>query len=78
MTSQQAPRYMGAMLGYAGANIICFVLFGYIRWSLVRANRKRLHASNNDIPVTAGQSQDSKVVVDDRTDMEDLTFIYRP
>ncbi|CAO3599653.1 unnamed protein product [Absidia cylindrospora] len=75
MTSNQAPRYMGAMLGYAAANIICFVLFGYVRWSLVRSNRNRVY----NAPDTAGQSENSKdVVVDDRTDQEDLTFIYRP
>jgi hypothetical protein len=74
MSGNQAPRYMGAMLGYTGANILCFILYGFIRWSIVRSNTQRARQVSADPP--AGQLDEG--LVDDRTDGEDLTFVYRP
>ncbi|ORX51922.1 MFS general substrate transporter [Hesseltinella vesiculosa] len=62
-----APRYLPAMITYDIANVIQLFAFIYIRWSLVRDQRRR---SNTAIP---GQ-HDS---INDLTDKEDLTFAYR-
>ncbi|KAI8081453.1 major facilitator superfamily domain-containing protein [Halteromyces radiatus] len=74
MMDNQSSPYLGAMLGFTGANIIAFFLYGYVRWSLVRANLRRGFPAK---PSAAGQFDYSKKV-DDRTDVEDVSFVYRP
>ncbi|ORX62367.1 MFS general substrate transporter [Hesseltinella vesiculosa] len=68
MLGGQKPRYFGAMAGYTIANVIQFLLFAFVRWSLTRSLFKRkdvvLHGSDREIS--------------DLTDKEDLTFAYRP
>ncbi|KAG0951023.1 hypothetical protein G6F57_001711 [Rhizopus arrhizus] len=66
MVSNQAPLYIGGMIGYIVADAICIVLFLYARWTMVKKNRERLMSS-------------AKIqVVDDMTDVENTNFIYRP
>lgn len=66
MVAKQAPLYVGGMIGYMVANLLCILLFLYIRWVLVRENRRRLA---NPVKLE---------LVDDMTDVENKNFIYRP
>ncbi|CAO3698432.1 unnamed protein product [Rhizopus stolonifer] len=66
MVSSQAPLYIGGMIGYIVANFLCILIFLFVRWSMIRENRQRLA---NSVKVD---------VVDDMTDVENKSFIYRP
>lgn len=66
MVSSQAPLYIGGMIGYIVANFLCILIFLFVRWSMVKENRQRLA---NSVKVD---------VVDDMTDVENKSFIYRP
>ncbi|KAI9281154.1 major facilitator superfamily domain-containing protein [Sporodiniella umbellata] len=66
MIADQAPVYLGGMVGYIVADFISILLFLALRWSMIRENRKRL--AN---PVKTE-------VLEDMTDVENKSFIYRP
>ncbi|KAI9309366.1 major facilitator superfamily domain-containing protein [Cunninghamella echinulata] len=67
--SREAPRYITAMSIYSAANVVIFILYGVIRWKIVRDNRKKQSLD--------GVSEKSDVV-NDLTDVEDSHFVYRP
>ncbi|KAI8071041.1 major facilitator superfamily domain-containing protein [Gongronella butleri] len=64
----QAPRYTWGMTVFSIANFIEIFIFAYIRWSLMRDQRRR-----KDTALPAHERQ-----VNNLTDKEDLTFSYRP
>lgn len=65
MGGNQAPLYVGGMVGFMVCNAVTIVLFLYARWDMARENRRRM--AN---PVTVE-------VVSDMTDKENQSFIYR-
>lgn len=67
MTSNQAPLYLGGVLGCIGANAVIVVLVIGIRIWMARQNKKK--AAN---PV--GRTDTSK---DDMTDLVDPNYVYR-
>lgn len=70
----QAPRYTIGMSVYCVANVIIFILFGIIRWDIVRCNRKKQSSGG----VAGSSSNEKSDVVNDLTDVEDPNFVYRP
>ncbi|KAI9018502.1 major facilitator superfamily domain-containing protein [Phycomyces nitens] len=67
MLARQAPRYLGGMLGYMAANVICMVLLVIARHLMIKSNRERLaNPSNAVIDIN-----------DDLTDRENPHYIYR-
>ncbi|KAI9276860.1 major facilitator superfamily domain-containing protein [Phascolomyces articulosus] len=77
MIPDQAPRYIGGMVGFMVASAFSGVLFLFARWTFVRDNRYRqqLHEQNKLPPPPSTINGESVV---DLTDREDLTFMYRP
>ncbi|KAI7872140.1 major facilitator superfamily domain-containing protein [Spinellus fusiger] len=67
LVPSQAPHYIGGILGYIGANILCILLLLYARWSMSKVNRRRLTE-----PPT-----EPTLIEDDLTDKQDENFIYR-
>lgn len=65
MVANQAPLYVGGMVGCMVANAVCIFLFIYARWLMARENRRR--ASNPE----------HVVVESDMTDVENKSFVYR-
>jgi hypothetical protein len=65
MVSNQAPLYVGGMIGCMVANAVSILLFLYARWDMAKENRKRI-ANPVDMEVTP-----------DMTDVENKNFIYR-
>lgn len=74
MVENEAPRYIGGMSGYVVADFLTILLFIYIRFSLVRDNRRRelLRKEQNTPPPPENRDEL------DLTDKEDLWFTYRP
>ncbi|KAI8071750.1 major facilitator superfamily domain-containing protein [Gongronella butleri] len=64
----QAPRYTWGMTVFSIANFLEIFIFAYIRWSLIRDQRRRKETA---LPAHKRQ-------VNNLTDKEDLTFSYRP
>ncbi|KAI7859823.1 major facilitator superfamily domain-containing protein [Circinella umbellata] len=71
MVSIQAPRYIGAQIGFAVADFLCILMFFYVRWSSARENKRRQKLKDEGM-ITR---QDKEL--QDKTDKEDLTFMYR-
>ncbi|KAI7906633.1 major facilitator superfamily domain-containing protein [Cokeromyces recurvatus] len=67
IVESQAPRYIGAMVGYIVANSVVVVLLLIARWKMAVVNKRRLMSAN--IVVTN--------VEDDLSDVQDTTFFYR-
>lgn len=65
MSASAPPLYVGGMIGYMVANAVTVLLFLYIRWSMVRENRKRM------------ANPSTQEVLPDMTDVENKNFIYR-
>lgn len=66
MVDSQKPLYIGGMIGFIAADFICILLYMYLRWTMIRENRRRLA-----LPA-------KMEVVDDMTDIENKNYIYRP
>ncbi|CEG64648.1 hypothetical protein RMATCC62417_01584 [Rhizopus microsporus] len=66
MVDSQKPLYIGGMIGFIVADFICILLYMYLRWTMIRENRRRLA-----LPA-------KMEVVDDMTDIENKNYIYRP
>ena len=65
MVANQAPLYVGGMVGCMVANAVTLLLFLYCRYDMAKENRKRMeNPSNNE-------------VTPDMTDRENKSFIYR-
>ncbi|GAA5801260.1 hypothetical protein HPULCUR_006705 [Helicostylum pulchrum] len=65
MSASAPPLHVGSMIGYMVANAVTIVLFLYIRWSMVKENRKRM------------ANPSTQEVLPDMTDVENKSFIYR-
>ncbi|CDH51828.1 mfs allantoate transporter [Lichtheimia corymbifera JMRC:FSU:9682] len=73
MVEKEAPRYIGGLTGYAVADLICILLFAYLRWSMGRENKRREKLKEEGkIPPPPENRIDY-----DLTDKEDLNFVYR-
>ncbi|KAI8149497.1 major facilitator superfamily domain-containing protein [Fennellomyces sp. T-0311] len=70
----QAPRYMGALIGYMVADIIAALLFIYLYWWHKRENQRRQKLKDEGILPPVPVDRDEL----DLTDVEDLNFIYHP
>ncbi|KAI7894135.1 major facilitator superfamily domain-containing protein [Mucor mucedo] len=67
MVSSQKPLYLGGMIGYMAADVICIILLQYARYSMAKVNKQRLeNPSTEKIDTTK-----------DLTDVENPHFIYR-
>lgn len=74
MVEDQAPRYVGGMIGYMVADMLAAILFLYVRWSLKRENTRRQKLKDDgQVPPPAANREEI-----DLTDVEDLNFVYRP
>ncbi|OAD73012.1 hypothetical protein PHYBLDRAFT_20510 [Phycomyces blakesleeanus NRRL 1555(-)] len=67
MVAKQAPRYLGGMIGYMAANVICICLLLIARHLMIKSNRERL----------ANPSAAVVDINDDLTDRENPHYIYR-
>jgi hypothetical protein len=65
MVADQAPLFVGGMVGCMVANAVTILLFIYARWDMARENRKRI-ANPVDMEV-----------LPDMTDVENKNYIYR-
>lgn len=65
MVPDQAPLFVGGMVGCIVANAVTILLFIYARWDMARENRKRIANPANT------------QVVPDMTDKENKDYIYR-
>lgn len=67
MVSTQKPLYLGGMIGYMAANVVCLVLLQISRYYMAKTNKERLeNPSSEKIDPTQ-----------DLTDVENPHFIYR-
>ncbi|KAI8137183.1 major facilitator superfamily domain-containing protein [Fennellomyces sp. T-0311] len=74
MRPEQAPQYLGGMIGYMVTNLASAVLFLLVRWTLAKENRRRQQMKDEGkLPPNRENDQNT-----DMTDIEDLYFIYRP
>jgi ACS family allantoate permease-like MFS transporter len=67
MVDWQKPLYLGGMIGYIAADLICILLLQYARWEMAKSNKKRMETP-------AAEQVD---VNDDLTDKENPHFMYR-
>ncbi|KAI9005507.1 major facilitator superfamily domain-containing protein [Phycomyces nitens] len=67
LVASQAPNYIGGMMGYVGGDILAIILFLFVRWRMVKINKRRLSE-----PVSESTNVD-----EDMTDKQDENFIYR-
>ena len=74
MLEKEAPRYVGAMVTYAIADVVAGLSFVFIRVTLSRENKRRQELKiKGMIPPPPSNRNEL-----DLTDKEDLNFIYRP
>ncbi|KAI9263868.1 major facilitator superfamily domain-containing protein [Helicostylum pulchrum] len=67
MVPSQKPLYLGGMIGYMAADVVCIILLQIARYYMAKSNKERLDSPSN-----------TKVDVnDDLTDVENPNFIYR-
>ncbi|KAI8637182.1 major facilitator superfamily domain-containing protein [Parasitella parasitica] len=71
LVEKDAPRYLTGMGVYVACNVICILLFLFIRYSLVKENSKRQAYHNSSNVALPGDLKDI-------TDAENKHFIYRP
>ncbi|CAO3642564.1 unnamed protein product [Mucor hiemalis] len=69
LKDKDKPRYIPAMGVYIACNAIVIILFGYVRWTYVRANKRR-----NNLDYNATALPDN---VEDITDVQNENFVYR-
>ncbi|KAG2223093.1 hypothetical protein INT45_008941 [Circinella minor] len=69
MVQSQAPLYIGGMIGYIAANVICIVVFWLARRNMDNINKERLARGITNV---RGGEQ-----MEDLTDRENPNFIYR-
>lgn len=67
MVPSQTPLYLGGMITYMAANLICIVLLQIARYYMAKSNKKRLE----------NPSSEKVDVSQDLTDVENPHFIYR-
>lgn len=67
MVPSQKPLYLGGMIGYMAADVVCIILLQIARYYMAKTNKQRL-----DNP-----SSEKVEVNDDLTDVENPHFIYR-
>ncbi|KAI8984398.1 major facilitator superfamily domain-containing protein [Mycotypha africana] len=67
MLAKQKPLYLGGMIGYIAADILCIVLLQISRYTMAKSNKQRL----------ANPSEKKIDVNQDLTDKENPHFIYR-
>ncbi|KAI9359491.1 major facilitator superfamily domain-containing protein [Pilaira anomala] len=67
MVPSQKPLYLGGMIGYMAADVVCIILLQIARYCMAKTNKQRL-----DNP-----SSEKVDVNDDLTDVENPHFIYR-
>ncbi|KAI7885994.1 MFS general substrate transporter [Lichtheimia hyalospora FSU 10163] len=73
MLEREAPRYVGAMVTYAIADVVVGLLFVFIRVTLSRENKRRQELKTKGmIPPPPSNRHEL-----DLTDKKDLNFIYR-
>ncbi|KAG1384639.1 hypothetical protein G6F61_000274 [Rhizopus arrhizus] len=70
LVTKEAPRYTSGLGAYIGANVLCIILFGYVRYTYVRRNKER----NLDPKVDTVALPDE---LEDITDIENRYFVYR-
>ncbi|KAI9497507.1 major facilitator superfamily domain-containing protein [Zychaea mexicana] len=74
MDESTGPRYIPGNAGYAVADFLCILLFGYIRWAYIRENKRRAQLlQEGSIPPPPKNREEL-----DLTDKEDLYFVYKP
>ncbi|KAI8149502.1 major facilitator superfamily domain-containing protein [Fennellomyces sp. T-0311] len=73
MVEHQAPRYIGAMIGFAVADFLCALMFFYVRWSQSKENKRRLKLKEEGLLPPEPENRQEI----DLTDKEDLHFVYR-
>lgn len=67
MVPSQKPLYLGGMIGYMAADVVCIILLQIARYYMAKSNKERLdNPSNTKVDVN-----------DDLTDVENPNFIYR-
>ncbi|KAI9255746.1 major facilitator superfamily domain-containing protein [Phascolomyces articulosus] len=71
MVGHQAPRYIGAQLGFAVADLLCALMFLYVRWSSGKENTRRQKLKED------GLIPECDDRIQDQTDKEDLSYVYR-
>ena len=67
MIPAQAPLYLGGMIGYIAADVLCIILLQTARYYMNKSNKERL----------ANPSSEKVDINDDLTDVENPHFIYR-
>lgn len=67
MVDKQKPLYLGGMIGYMAADVICILLLQLARWEMAKSNKKRLENTVSD----------EIDINDDLTDKENPGFLYR-
>lgn len=70
LRQKDSPRYYPAMGIYVAANALAIILFGYIRYTYIRANKRRNNLDTNAIALTGK--------IEDLTDVKNLNFVYKP
>ncbi|KAG2215929.1 hypothetical protein INT46_004185 [Mucor plumbeus] len=71
LVEKDEPRYLTGMGVYLACNVICILLFLFIRYSYVKENKKRLlHNGSPDVSLLGD--------LEDFTDVENKNFVYRP
>ena len=70
LRSQDSPRYLPGMGVYIAANILVLLLFSYIRYSYVMANKKRRLGNHSVVEALPDK-------IEDCTDAENPNFVYR-
>ncbi|CAO3654040.1 unnamed protein product [Cunninghamella echinulata] len=67
MTMGQEAPFIGGMIGYCVANVICMALLSFAHYSMAKENRRRLACTTNKVVD----------INDDLTDVENTNIIYR-
>ncbi|KAI7892323.1 major facilitator superfamily domain-containing protein [Mucor mucedo] len=70
LRQKDSPRYYPAMGVYVAANVLVIILFGYVRYTYICANKKRNNLDKNAIALTGE--------IKDLTDVENPNFVYKP
>lgn len=70
LVEKDEPRYLTGMGVYLACNVICILLFLFIRYSYVKENKKRqIHNDSPDVSLPND--------LEDLTDVENKHFVYR-
>ncbi|CEI94983.1 hypothetical protein RMCBS344292_09184 [Rhizopus microsporus] len=70
LVQKEAPRYISGLSGYAAANALCIILYGYVRYTYVKENKKRNLDPRSDNVALPDE-------LEDLTDVENKHFTYR-